>query len=112
MIRRPPRSTLFPYTTLFRSNFESFLVRCSLSLGGVRELAREICDRLRINLALVPLLDHGEIRAAGLPVLAALPAVTSEIIRGGCQHVRRAAQEIAAADVVEIDPDFEVGERC
>src|SRR2546430_11870770 len=23
MIRRPPRSTLFPYTTLFRSNFEA-----------------------------------------------------------------------------------------
>src|SRR2546422_6875336 len=23
MIRRPPRSTLFPYTTLFRSTFES-----------------------------------------------------------------------------------------
>src|SRR5687767_15584460 len=23
MIRRPPRSTLFPYTTLFRSEFES-----------------------------------------------------------------------------------------
>src|SRR3712207_7404803 len=23
MIRRPPRSTLFPYTTLFRSNIES-----------------------------------------------------------------------------------------
>src|SRR5438034_9474507 len=23
MIRRPPRSTLFPYTTLFRSNFDS-----------------------------------------------------------------------------------------
>src|SRR5256885_12777017 len=23
MIRRPPRSTLFPYTTLFRSHFES-----------------------------------------------------------------------------------------
>src|SRR2546430_3017993 len=23
MIRRPPRSTLFPYTTLFRSNYES-----------------------------------------------------------------------------------------
>src|SRR3712207_8690048 len=25
MIRRPPRSTLFPYTTLFRSRFELFL---------------------------------------------------------------------------------------
>src|SRR5688572_30959749 len=24
MIRRPPRSTLFPYTTLFRSNWECF----------------------------------------------------------------------------------------
>src|SRR5258706_7025538 len=25
MIRRPPRSTLFPYTTLFRSRFETLL---------------------------------------------------------------------------------------
>src|SRR5260370_28896012 len=25
MIRRPPRSTLFPYTTLFRSNARAFL---------------------------------------------------------------------------------------
>src|SRR2546430_11718565 len=25
MIRRPPRSTLFPYTTLFRSNVENYL---------------------------------------------------------------------------------------
>src|SRR2546422_3312347 len=28
MIRRPPRSTLFPYTTLFRSLFASFPVLC------------------------------------------------------------------------------------
>src|SRR5256885_11294815 len=26
MIRRPPRSTLFPYTTLFRSFFETFIL--------------------------------------------------------------------------------------
>src|SRR3712207_6940583 len=25
MIRRPPRSTLFPYTTLFRSGFQDFV---------------------------------------------------------------------------------------
>src|SRR3989441_3013808 len=25
MIRRPPRSTLFPYTTLFRSEYERFI---------------------------------------------------------------------------------------
>src|SRR6266536_5732290 len=28
MIRRPPRSTLFPYTTLFRSRWRSLLCRC------------------------------------------------------------------------------------
>src|SRR2546426_8600357 len=27
MIRRPPRSTLFPYTTLFRSRLQGFLAR-------------------------------------------------------------------------------------
>src|SRR6266404_7186705 len=34
MIRRPPRSTLFPYTTLFRSNLtRSFIWNCA---GGVQ----------------------------------------------------------------------------
>src|SRR5260370_14188895 len=35
MIRRPPRSTLFPYTTLFRSN-----LRDDLSLGGCKKSIR------------------------------------------------------------------------
>src|SRR2546430_7607845 len=30
MIRRPPRSTLFPYTTLFRSRLQRQLKRCDL----------------------------------------------------------------------------------
>src|SRR5687768_18186495 len=29
MLRRPPRSTLFPYTTLFRSDGEPFTVYCA-----------------------------------------------------------------------------------
>src|SRR5947209_13577830 len=33
MIRRPPRSTLFPYTTLFRST--NSLVRCRCALGSL-----------------------------------------------------------------------------
>src|SRR3712207_7043057 len=33
MIRRPPRSTLFPYTTLFRSNRVACLRRTILSAG-------------------------------------------------------------------------------
>src|SRR5438445_3264178 len=34
MIRRPPRSTLFPYTTLFRSNNVSVTVVNGLMLNG------------------------------------------------------------------------------
>src|SRR2546427_7783315 len=43
MIRRPPRSTLFPYTTLFRSRGPSswrYARRASLSQRGRRALAR------------------------------------------------------------------------
>src|SRR3712207_8339070 len=41
MIRRPPRSTLFPYTTLFRSMAEVGMLR----LGSVRQLLAR-CGRL------------------------------------------------------------------
>src|SRR5690242_21476126 len=34
MIRRPPRSTLFPYTTLFRSRSEAAALRCSSCTCG------------------------------------------------------------------------------
>src|SRR3712207_7592845 len=33
MIRRPPRSTLFPYTTLFRSNLAEGLTVSALAVG-------------------------------------------------------------------------------
>src|SRR2546429_6378296 len=38
MIRRPPRSTLFPYTTLFRSGADVGRVERRLGLGGEPEL--------------------------------------------------------------------------
>src|SRR3989449_4368130 len=38
MIRRPPRSTLFPYTTLFRSRLRSAPPQHSLGLRGDAEL--------------------------------------------------------------------------
>src|SRR3712207_8842045 len=37
MIRRPPRSTLFPYTTLFRSALNLMLVSMGVGLRGVAE---------------------------------------------------------------------------
>src|SRR3712207_8555574 len=47
MIRRPPRSTLFPYTTLFRSYLER------LATSGVA-----------VNV--VPIIGHGTVRSAVL----------------------------------------------
>src|SRR5436853_3608953 len=35
MIRRPPRSTLFPYTTLFRSQLHKLLVGCLPAWRGL-----------------------------------------------------------------------------
>src|SRR5260221_2042361 len=49
MIRRPPRSTLFPYTTLFRSLDEQFPARVSAHV--LSEEVETVChvrnDRLR-----------------------------------------------------------------
>src|SRR5690349_22877230 len=40
MIRRPPRSTLFPYTTLFRSFLDLALEECLRSAVERQELSR------------------------------------------------------------------------
>src|SRR5690348_17737999 len=53
MIRRPPRSTLFPYTTLFRSEVEiadelvERIVTEYTREAGVRQLERELGKLLR-----------------------------------------------------------------
>src|SRR2546427_11577774 len=61
MIRRPPRSTLFPYTTLFRSLLDTYLRQClqvaeldrrSLRLQnfrGIREFLGSFKLTLRVN---------------------------------------------------------------
>src|SRR5258705_7267226 len=43
MIRRPPRSTLFPYTTLFRSVFPVLIN----TMRGVQEVDRELVEVAR-----------------------------------------------------------------
>src|SRR3989449_6151955 len=45
MIRRPPRSTLFPYTTLFRS--PAFLVQRDVLAHDVHELGKGLCGVAR-----------------------------------------------------------------
>src|SRR5690349_24237311 len=56
MIRRPPRSTLFPYTTLFRS-----LVRAGLAL-----VTEVVADRLPAGAAVVGSLNQLAEPAVGL----------------------------------------------
>src|SRR5256885_4715854 len=55
MIRRPPRSTLFPYTTLFRSLLEQVPACCAdaLDIGcGTGQFARLLASRAEHVLAL------------------------------------------------------------
>src|SRR2546426_7302796 len=45
MIRRPPRSTLFPYTTLFRSRKPAPASAVPVGIAGPRTLCRPLCLR-------------------------------------------------------------------
>src|SRR3712207_7030169 len=67
MIRRPPRSTLFPYTTLFRSTVEDGLYLVVLMLWVAHFLALYRALR-RTNLA--PALFGSVLGIVGLGVLA------------------------------------------
>src|SRR3712207_8557224 len=69
MIRRPPRSTLFPYTTLFRSSGEQALAfvrqRHGLTRGDYDRIVRQqtfIAAMIRKMLAQDVLLDLGKQR--------------------------------------------------
>src|SRR5260370_24181821 len=46
MIRRPPRSTLFPYTTLFRSNSRPSSSMRATSIPATRSSSTEISSEL------------------------------------------------------------------
>src|SRR5690348_17532562 len=48
MIPRPPRSTLFPYTTLFRS--DSFLNNVEIGVNYTRRDKRKFVDEIDLNL--------------------------------------------------------------
>src|SRR2546430_9263060 len=62
MIRRPPRSTLFPYTTLFRSEFIS-----AASLSCCRG------SDLHLTSSLLPFLVSNMVNASELPIAPGAP---------------------------------------
>src|SRR3712207_8562344 len=59
MIRRPPRSTLFPYTTLFRSEVVEHVLELPVGQPAVRvELERG--DQVGVHVGRIELLGDGE----------------------------------------------------
>src|SRR2546422_11461036 len=102
MIRRPPRSTLFPYTTLFRSLAGTALFWFRAWLGGGHD------DRLPVRVALGaavpwPTLAWLDALETTLPYLSvALPFALVTII-GGIDNTESAAaagDEYRARDIL------------
>src|SRR3712207_6903077 len=73
MIRRPPRSTLFPYTTLFRSDFEYDNIKLDFKLGRKNKTINlSNIDKVIVNediTDLVKLIDGHPTEESILPVL-------------------------------------------
>src|SRR3712207_2517638 len=102
MIRRPPRSTLFPYTTLFRSNFPFIFLLANLGtllivlfgglqvIGGSLSVGELIAFNTYLGFLLFPILTIGFLAA--------------QISRAGASSQR--VFEILDAPVeIEDDPD-------
>src|SRR3712207_9035730 len=79
MIRRPPRSTLFPYTTLFRSDVGR-LGAGQLDLGLLRGLAEPLHGQLVLGQVDAVLGVEGPDQVVDDPLV---PVVTAEVVVTG-----------------------------
>src|SRR3989454_8796823 len=80
MIRRPPRSTLFPYTTLFRSR-RAVLRRIAVEHGGV--ILRPVVAELPVRLRRVDVVPEG----VEQPLVTHLPGVDRKSTRLNSSHL-------------------------
>src|SRR2546427_5833688 len=95
MIRRPPRSTLFPYTTLFRSEYVVVLWLTAI----VRFMSFGLVDRCGALLGLTFfVIDGTHRRVASRNVAAAFPrwsaARQRQVVRGAFEHFGRLLFEL------------------
>src|ERR1035438_5810451 len=79
MIRRPPRSTLFPYTTLFRSHYAGRDERGSVSRGANPGTDSQFPANYAGNLVSVPGL---QVRPTTTPSPGSLPGWTGSLPPG------------------------------
>src|SRR5258708_34627500 len=88
MIRRPPRSTLFPYTTLFRSLCDARItgeVACDVGLRGGTLQAQLLCQTERRHPVDQPEVDH--LGVAALLGSDLLERASENLSRGGAVNV-------------------------
>src|SRR5258708_10689608 len=85
MIRRPPRSTLFPYTTLFRSNSTDDLAPAASIPEGAPSLDSVLCtDELRLRPRRPP--DYEKENRALLALTSALAKADRKSTRLNSSH--------------------------
>src|SRR2546425_9860887 len=85
MIRRPPRSTLFPYTTLFRSTFGErlpmFLKNNGMPWSGEREYSEETARAIDAEVREILDRTHDRVRGILTAKKAVLVAGAGELKR-------------------------------
>src|ERR1044071_5970596 len=95
MIRRPPRSTLFPYTTLFRSG-----VLCRAPCGALTKRNRGPAGAGPVHLSREERESEQRVDAGGAGEVALEPVPDSSLESGRqAAHVERHLHPDASADV-------------
>src|SRR3989449_6758709 len=104
MIRRPPRSTLFPYTTLFRSRPPQAMVLrgTPVSTGHAEGVARVITDPHHAELRPGEVLVTRYTDPAWTPLFFTAGALIAEI-GGVLSHGAVVAREIGLPAVVGVE---------
>src|SRR5256885_10886751 len=102
MIRRPPRSTLFPYTTLFRSvgaRFEgrvTYHMACHLRGLGVRDEPERLLRRVG-GLELVPLERADECCGFGGSFSVRYPGISGAMVQDKATLIEQAGVDAVTA---------------
>src|SRR5256886_17224942 len=93
MIRRPPRSTLFPYTTLFRSKQNPLFSYVDLAAGDAQDGRLEVHEVFGLDLAADLVVLSACQTGLGSGALADVPAgddwvgLTRAFLHAGAAHV-------------------------
>src|SRR3712207_681551 len=107
MIRRPPRSTLFPYTTLFRSGYTSLMI--DRIYGEITPRQEEGLHRIQASaqhlLALInDILDLAKIEAGKMPLhLEAVPV--TQIVGEITQQIEPLVRKKALEFIIDVPKD-------